>query len=32
METRKFVSGYAKLKKKRVELFVESQKGIWINL
>jgi len=27
MATRKFESGYSKLKKKRVELFVESQKG-----
>jgi len=28
MATRKFESGYSKLKKKRDELFVESQKGL----
>jgi len=32
MSTERFGSGYSKLKKKRVELLVESQKGLWINL
>jgi len=32
MTTRKFEFGYSKLQEKRVKLFIESQKRLWINL